>query len=201
MIQILMDRVPRNGLTKANGASMAETAEISDLIARVALHDRAAFKALYVRTSAKLFGVCLRILANRSEAEDALQDIFVKVWQRAGGYRPDAASPMTWLITIARNTAIDRVRARRGGHTDIDEAFDLEDSGMSPEQSAINTDEGNRIEDCMGQLKPERADAVRRAYVQGESYNELAERLGVPLNTVRTWLRRSLLSLRDCLGA
>ncbi len=72
---------------------------------------------------------------------------------------------------------------------------------MTPEQSAINTDDGNRIEDCMRQLKPERADAVRRAYVEGESYGELAERLGVPLNTVRTWLRRSLLALRDCLRA
>ena len=72
---------------------------------------------------------------------------------------------------------------------------------MSPEQSAINTDDGNRIDECMQQLKPERAEAVRRAYVEGESYNELADRLGVPLNTVRTWLRRSLLALRDCLGA
>lgn len=180
---------------------MGEPAEISDLLARVALRDRAAFRLLYARTSAKLFGVSLRILANRSEAEDSLQDVFIKVWQRAEGYRPDAASPMTWLITIARNTAIDRVRARRGGHTDIEEAFDLSDTGMTPEQSAINADNGNRIDECMGQLKPERADAVRRAYVEGESYNELAERLGVPLNTVRTWLRRSLLALRDCLGA
>ncbi|HCO54881.1 sigma-70 family RNA polymerase sigma factor [Pelagibacterium nitratireducens] len=180
---------------------MADTAEIADLLARIALRDRNAFRALYARTSAKLFGVSLRILSNRSEAEDALQDVFIKVWQRAEGYRPDAASPMTWLITIARNNAIDRLRARRPGHTDIDEAFDLEDSGMSPEQSAINTDDGNRIDECMGQLKPERAEAVRRAYVEGESYNELADRLGVPLNTVRTWLRRSLLALRDCLGA
>lgn len=180
---------------------MGEPDDISDLLVRVALRDRAAFRVLYARTSAKLFGVSLRILGNTSEAEDALQDVFVKIWQRAHGYRPDGARPMTWLIAIARNTAIDKVRARRGGHTDIEAAFDLADSGMSPEQSAINADEGNRIEDCMGRLKPERADAVRRAYVEGESYNELADRLGVPLNTVRTWLRRSLLALRDCLGA
>lgn len=180
---------------------MADTSEIADLLARVALRDRTAFRALYARTSAKLFGVSLRILSNRSEAEDALQDIFIKIWQRAEGYRPEVASPMTWLITIARNTSIDRVRARRTGHTDIDEAYDLEDAGMTPEQSAINTDDGNRIENCMAQLKADRAEAVRRVYVEGESYAELAERLGVPLNTVRTWLRRSLLALRDCLGA
>ena len=180
---------------------MAEIAEISDLIARVALRDRASFRALYANTSAKLFGVVLRILNNRSEAEDALQDVFIKVWQRADGYRPDVASPMTWLITIARNTAIDRVRARRPGHSDIDDAIDLEDGAMTPEQAAINTSEGNRIEKCLDELKPERADAVRRVYVEGESYGELAERLGAPLNTVRTWLRRSLLTLRECLGA
>lgn len=180
---------------------MAEPAEITQLLSRVALRDRAAFKALYDRTSAKLFGVTLRILSNRTEAEDALQEVFIKVWQRAEGYRPDAASPMTWLITIARNHAIDKVRARRGGHTDIEEAFDLADSGMNPEQSAINTDDGNRIDDCMKSLKPDRAEAVRRVYVEGESYNELADRLSVPLNTVRTWLRRSLLALRECLEA
>lgn len=180
---------------------MADASEIKDLLSRVALRDRAAFKALYERTNAKLLGVTLRILSNRSEAEDALQEVFIKVWQRAEGYRPDSASPMTWLITIARNHAIDRVRARKAAHTDIDEALDISDSGMTPEQSAVNADEGRRIDECMGQLKPDRAEAVRRAYVEGESYNELAERLSVPLNTVRTWLRRSLLALRECLQA
>lgn len=180
---------------------MPEQADIADLLARVALRDREAFRALYGRTSAKLFGVTLRILQNRNEAEDALQDVFVKVWQRAEGYRPEAASAMTWLIAIARNQAIDRLRARRPDHDDIDEAIDLRDAGMTPEQSAINAGEGDRINQCMEQLKPERAEAVRRVYVEGESYNELADRLQVPLNTVRTWLRRSLLALRDCLEA
>lgn len=179
---------------------MSEPEDVSGLLARVALRDRDAFRTLYARTSGKLFGVTLRILGTRSEAEDALQDVFVKVWQRAEAFRPETASPMTWLITIARNTAIDALRARRPGHKELDEAFELPDTAMTPEQSAINTDDGNRIEDCMRQLKPERADAVRRAYVEGESYGELAERLGVPLNTVRTWLRRSLLALRDCLS-
>lgn len=180
---------------------MAEPADISELLARTALRDRAAFRVLYERTSAKLFGVSLRILAQRSEAEDALQEIFVKIWQRAGSYRPDTASPMTWLIAIARNHAIDRVRARRLGHAGLDEAEEIRDPAMTPEQSAINADEGSRIDECMQGLKPERAEAVRRAYVEGESYAELADWLGVPLNTVRTWLRRSLLQLRDCLRA
>lgn len=180
---------------------MAEPAEITDLLARVALGDRAAFQRLYDRTSAKLFGVTLRILSNKSEAEDAVQEVFVKVWQRAKGYRPDAASPMTWLIAIARNHAIDKVRARKPASSDLDDAFDVSDPAMTPEQAAINADDGSRIDECMKTLKPERADAVRRVYVEGESYNELADRLAVPLNTVRTWLRRSLLALRECLEA
>jgi RNA polymerase sigma-70 factor, ECF subfamily len=176
------------------------SAEISGLLSRVALNDREAFKTLYARTSAKLFGVTLRILRQRSEAEDALQEIYIKVWNKAQAYRPDTASPMTWLIAIARNHAIDKLRAQRPGHTDLDDAPEISDPAMSPEDVAINTSEGGRIAHCLDQLQPEKADAVKRAYVDGESYNELAERLGVPINTIRTWLRRSLLQLRDCLG-
>lgn len=180
---------------------MAQLAEIENLIARVAMRDRQAFRSLYDHTSAKLFGVSLRILGNRTEAEDALQEVFVKIWQQASKFRPGTASPMTWLITVARNHAIDRLRTRRGGHVDIDAAAEIPDRSKTPEQEAINTGERHRIDECMAALKPERAEAVRLAYVEGESYNDLADRLGVPLNTVRTWLRRSLLQLRDCLNA
>lgn len=176
-------------------------ASIDDMIARVALGDRDAFRTLYARTSAKLFGVTLRILNDRSEAEDAVQDIFIKVWRRAGAYRPDTATPMTWLIAIARNAAIDRVRARKPAADGMDAAEAMPDEAMTPEEAAINTGEGARIDHCLGQLQPGRATAVRAAYVEGESYAELAERFAVPLNTMRTWLRRSLIQLRECLGA
>ena len=92
---------------------MEQQNEIAGFLARVALGDREAFRVLYARTSAKLFGVILRILSDRGEAEDALQEIYIKVWHKSGGYRPDVASPMTWLITIARNHAIDKLRARK----------------------------------------------------------------------------------------
>jgi RNA polymerase sigma-70 factor, ECF subfamily len=175
------------------------TADIADLIARVSLRDRAAFSQLYSRTSAKLFGVTLRILGNRAEAEEALQEIFIKVWHRAEAYKSGAGSPMTWLITIARNHAIDIIRARKPAPADLDAAETVPDPAMSPEQAAINAGEGARIEDCLSELKDGRADAVKGAYVNGDSYEELAERFAVPLNTMRTWLRRSLLQLRECL--
>ena len=93
--------------------------EIERLIAQVALGDRAAFEALYDRVSAKLFGVCLRVLDTRAAAEDAMQDSFVKIWNNADKYNANGLSPMTWLITIARNTSIDRLRARKKGHQDV----------------------------------------------------------------------------------
>lgn len=178
---------------------MTTTADIEGLIARVALGDRRAFTALYVATSAKLFGVSLRILDNRAEAEDALQEVFVKVWHKAGQYRFNGLSPMTWLITVARNTALDRLRSRRAGTTELDEAAELADLSPGPEAAMFARSEAAHLARCLATLDPDRAEAVRRAYMVGESYAELAERFGLPLNIVRTWLRRGLQKLRDCL--
>lgn len=173
--------------------------EIAELISRVALRDRNAFKTLYARTSAKLLGVTLRILRDRSEAEEALQEVYVKIWQRADRYVAGAYSPISWLVAVARNHALDIVRARKPISDDIDAALDIADGGPDPEQAAIRSGERTRIEGCLGELDPDRADAVRGAYLDGYSYDELAARYSVPLNTMRTWLRRSLLKLRDCL--
>ncbi len=173
--------------------------DIADLIARCALRDRAAFRTLYERTSAKLFGVVLRILKDRSEAEEAIQEIYVKVWQRADRYVANGYSPISWLVAVARNHALDILRARRPVLADIDAALEVPDSGPSPERAAEDSDERSRIDHCLGTLDPERADAVRGAYLDGYSYDELAARYDVPLNTMRTWLRRSLLKLRECL--
>jgi RNA polymerase sigma-70 factor (ECF subfamily) len=179
---------------------MRTTSEIETLIARVALRDKAAFSALYDATSAKLFGICLRVLNDRQEAEDALQEVFVRVWHKADRYAVNGLSPMTWLITLARNIAIDRLRARRAPMEPIEDVPDLADAGPTPEGVAIAASERARIAGCLGELEPARADAVRCAYLDGATYQELADRHGVPLNTMRTWLRRSLLKLRDCLS-
>lgn len=171
------------------------------LLGRVALGDLKAFAALYRATSPKLFSIVLRILRNRTEAEEALQEVYVKIWQRAARYAPEQGQGATWLAAIARNQAIDIMRARRPEPVLLDDTFDLAAEGPDPEESAILVDEGSRIDRCMQSLESDRAEAVRRAYVEGLSYQELAEYYSVPLNTMRTWLRRSLLKLRECLGS
>lgn len=175
--------------------------EIADLITDTAMSDRKAFTALYARTSAKLFGVTLRILKDRSEAEEALQEVYVKIWQRAGRYRQSGHSPISWLVAIARNHALDILRARKPASDSLDEAFDLAGSEPDPEQAAVATSERTRIEECLDTLEADRAEAVRGAYLDGYAYQELADRYQVPLNTMRTWLRRSLIKLKDCLSA
>ncbi len=172
---------------------------ISELISRVSLRDRTAFDALYASTSAKLFGVCWRILGNRTEAEDALQDIYVKIWNKADRFAVADTSPISWLVAIARNHCIDVLRARKPGPANLDEAVDVIEPSPDPEQSAVAMGEARRINDCLGQLEPARADAVRGAYLNGDSYEALASRHRVPLNTMRTWLRRSLMKLKECL--
>jgi RNA polymerase sigma-70 factor (ECF subfamily) len=173
--------------------------DITKLIVRTSMKDRAAFDLLYRQTSAKLFGVCLRVLNDRGDAEEALQEVFVKIWTKADRFAVSDLSPISWLVAIARNHAIDRIRARRKPAADIDAALDVADPAPGPEALVVAGGESERIYHCLDELEQDRAAAVRGAYLQGESYAELAERHGVPLNTMRTWLRRSLLKLRECL--
>jgi len=175
--------------------------EISYLIGRTSLKDRQAFHRLYDLTCAKLFPICLRLLGGREDAEEALQEIYVKIWQRADRFAPGETSAFAWLAAIARHHAIDLIRARRPVASDIEEAYDIADAAHDPEEASILTSEGRRIDGCMDRLEAEKAAAVRLAYVEGLSYEELATRYDVPLNTMKTWLRRSLLKLRECLGS
>lgn len=173
--------------------------DITKLIARVSLKDREAFDLLYRATSAKLFGVCLRVLANRGEAEEALQEVFVKIWTKADRFVVSELSPISWLVAIARNHAIDRIRARGQRTAAIDDAVDIADDRPGPEAQAVADGERDRLGACLDELDADRAAAVRGAYLDGDSYAELAERFSVPLNTMRTWLRRSLMKLKECL--
>ncbi|MCP1198720.1 sigma-70 family RNA polymerase sigma factor [Notoacmeibacter sp. MSK16QG-6] len=175
--------------------------EVAKLIVRVSLRDRQAFDRLYAATSPKLFAICIRILKDRAEAEEALQEVFVRVWTRADRFAISSQHAVGWLCTVARNHAIDRIRSRRAPTKDIDEAFDMASDDPDPERLAVLSSEGDRIDECMDELETDRAQAVRSAYVDGASYAELADRFDVPLNTMRTWLRRSLLKLRHCLEA
>jgi RNA polymerase sigma-70 factor (ECF subfamily) len=180
---------------------MATRAEIEALIARVALRDRAAFSALYDATSRKLFGVCISVLRNRAEAEETLQDIYIRIWNKADSYAVTGHSPMTWLITVARNLAIDRLRSRKAAAgTHLDAAADIPDQTPGPEAHAIAASTRRQMEACLKELVPAHAGAVEAAYLHGSTYQDLAERYNVPLNTIRTWLRRSLIKLKDCLS-
>jgi RNA polymerase sigma-70 factor (ECF subfamily) len=173
--------------------------DITKLIVRTSMRDQAAFDLLYRQTSAKLFGVCLRVLNDRAEAEEALQEVFVKIWTKADRFAVSDLSPISWLVAVARNHAIDRIRSRRQQTAGLDDAMEVADPSPGPEASAVTSGENERVYRCLDELEEDRSAAVRGAYLKGESYAELAERHGVPLNTMRTWLRRSLLKLRECL--
>lgn len=175
--------------------------EIENLISRCGLGDRLAFRSLYAATSAKLFGVCLRVLKNRTDAEDVLQETYVKIWHNAAKYQVSGYSPITWLVTIARNQSIDRLRSRKPDTAELAEADDIADTSSTPEQSVMLGGDVERLRLCLDKLSPGRAEAVKAAYMEGYSYQELAERLNQPINTVRTWLRRSLISLKECLSS
>jgi RNA polymerase sigma-70 factor (ECF subfamily) len=174
--------------------------EIETLIAQVALGSQSAFSQLYDVTSGKLLAVCLRVLNERAAAEDAMQDAYIKVWKNASKYQITGHSPMTWLITIARNTAIDRLRARKPDSNIADYSERLAAPGLSPEQAAVARSEAKRITRCMQELETDRRAAITGAYLQGQSYKELSDQFDVPLNTMRTWLRRSLAALRECMS-
>lgn len=180
---------------------MTEEDPVADLLFRVAAQDRAAFREVYSRTASKLLGVLLRILGNRAEAEDALQEVFTRIWLRAGRFDATKGRGMTWLIAIARNHAIDRLRARpdEALRDSADELDQVRDAAPTAENRLIALGEAGRIADCFATLEPDRAEAVRGAYLNGLSYNDLAARFDVPLNTMRTWLRRSLLRLKECM--
>lgn len=174
---------------------------IADLIQSVAAQDRAAFRQLYTEAGSKLMGVMIRMLGSRAEAEDALQEVFTRVWLRAGRFDATKGRGMTWLIALSRNHAIDRLRARPN-HVSDDLAMEAAvDPAPRAETRLMAQGEARRINHCFDTLEADRADALRGAYLEGQSYVDLAARFDVPLNTMRTWLRRSLLKLRECMDA
>lgn len=163
--------------------------------------DRDAFERLYRGTSAKLFGICLRILRERTEAEEVLQDVYLTIWRKASLYDAVRASPITWLAMIARNRAIDRVRSAQidRASVQIDFANELIDEGASGAALAETMSEHHRLGDCMGELSTDQRRAIQVAFFEGCTYEELAQRSATPLGTLKSWIRRGLLKLRECM--
>lgn len=182
-------------------SSSLDTDALGRLLESVAAGDRVAFEALYRRTSAKLFGVCLRILGVRQEAEEALQEAYISVWRRAGSFDVARGSAMTWLITLARNRAVDRLRA--GGKiatAPIELAEEIADERPLPVQQAEAEEDERRLAGCMDTLEGGDARLIRTAFLEGSTYAELASRAATPLGTIKSRIRRALLKLRDCLA-
>ena len=169
-------------------------------ISNVAAGDREALREVYDRTAAKLFGLCLRILGDRDEAEDAMQEIYLTVWQRAGSFDPARSSPITWLTVIARSRAIDRLRSsgRARAALPIEAAADIPDSSADAVTLLEFGQDVSQLNACVEELEPRHANAIREAFFGGASYPQLAERAGVPLGTMKSWIRRSLIKLREC---
>lgn len=176
-------------------------AQLVRALADVAGGNRAALKIVYDLTAAKLMGVCLRICQDREAAEDVMQEVYLKVWDRAGRFDASRASPITWLCTIARNTAIDWRRARGLGETaPVEAALELPDGRPSAEALLEAGETQARIFDCLEALDEKPRGAIRAAFYQGRTYVELAQTAAVPLGTMKSWIRRGLLQLRGCLG-
>lgn len=171
------------------------------ILARVAAGERTALRELYDRTSAKLFGICLRICVDQQGAEDVLQEVYIAVWSRAAGYDPERSSPITWLATIARNRAIDwrRSRHRADDMLPIDAASAVADAAISAPQLVDDARAAALLRACLDNLDARAEKAIREAYYDGFSYAELAAREAVPLGTMKSWIRRGLDRLRKCL--
>lgn len=163
--------------------------------------DRAAFQQLYRLTSAKLFGITLRICGDRRAAEDVLQEVYLVIWRRAGAFEPGRASPITWMSTIARNRAIDWRRAHpTRAAAPVEEADAVPDPGPDAVARLLADEETRRLRGCLDELEGAQRESIRTAFFDGVTYAELAARRGVPAGTAKSWIRRGLIRLRDCLG-
>ena len=180
--------------------------DLAALLGRVALQDRAAFEQIYRATCAHLLGIAFRILNQRERAEEVLQESFMNVWHNAAGFKPQVASPMTWLINIVRNKAIDTLRS---GKTERGSTFALDDEAMQVaadesqqpqhllDQSLVKL----KIDGCMAGLGAQQRQALALAYYSGMVHTEIAEALHAPLGTAKAWVRRGLDKLKSCLEA
>ena len=186
---------------------MADPSDVlRDHLARVALGDRAALRKVYEATSAHLFGVALRILNRRELAEDVLQEAFVNVWHGAGSYQASQSQPMTWLISIVRNKALDHLRAgQRHAAESLDEAGDdhaalqVADERPNPMQLLMSAADALSIRGCMDAIEASQRQCLALAYYHGYSHSEVAQHLQAPLGSVKAWIRRGLERLKKCL--
>jgi RNA polymerase sigma-70 factor (ECF subfamily) len=173
--------------------------ELIWLLAAVAKEDEAAFARLYAATRAKLYGVVLRILRRADLADEVMQETFLKIWRSAGQFDALRASPITWMVAIARNRAIDLLRRSEVSLDEEAEVMAVASDNPDPLASRELSEDLQRLLACIGQLPPKRQRLVLLAYYNGWSRERLATEFETPVNTIKTRLRRSLLNIRECL--
>lgn len=169
------------------------------LLQAVSRGDRRAFASLYDRTSAKLYGICLHLLGVEAEAQEVLQEAYVTVWRNANRFDPTKASPITWLAVLARNKAIDRLRRSEIAVEPLNAAAEVQDESRSAFDVAVDAQNQIRLNHCLDELEDRTRAMIKAAFLDGASYPQLAEREGVPLPTMKSWIRRGLQRLRGCL--
>jgi RNA polymerase sigma-70 factor (ECF subfamily) len=182
-------------------SATSDATDLRALLAAIPRGDAAAFEQLYRSTSAKLFGIILRILPQRGDAEDVLQEVFATIWRKAGQYDMRQSSPITWLAMLARNRAIDKLRASASERQSapIELAEQLSDPSPSTASVAERSQDKRRLDACLDKLESQRRNLIRSAFFEGATYEELAARCGAPLGTVKSWIRRGLAQLKICL--
>ena len=189
---------------------MAAPQELADLVARVALGDRQAFRRLYDATAPSLLGVALRLLRDRGRAEDVIQEAFVSVWLRAYGFRASASAPMTWLTAIVRNRALDTLRSGARHDADLlvddddededeDATMEIEDDRPEPLGLLTQAADALAVRACLETIDGSQRQCLALAYYHGLTHAEMAAHLGSPIGSVKGWLRRGLEKLRRCL--
>ncbi len=173
------------------------------LIARVAEGDRSAFIALYDRFSTPLYSLAIKMLANETEAEDLLQEVFLSVWNKAATFRPDRGSAFSWVVAQLRNRAIDRIRSRRRRSELLDaNAPELEPTSSATKSSAENCETNERareVRSAMSQLSGEQQQVLRLAYFDGLTQSEIADKLKEPLGTIKARAQRGMARMRTIL--
>ena len=182
------------------GSDAGRTWSREALLQACARGDKTALHSLYKETASQLFGLALRILRNRELAEEIVQDSFVLAWRNAQTFDPGRGAAMAWLARIVRNRCIDVIR-RRGRETPLDHASieGWEDPASSPADLAALSSDVRRLHDCLEELEESPRKVLKLVYYDGMTYEEVAVHLGVPLGTVKSWVRRSLTRLRGCL--
>jgi RNA polymerase sigma-70 factor, ECF subfamily len=172
--------------------------ELAQLLQRCAARDSAAFRTLYDKTSPIVFARLLRMLRRRSVAEEALQDVYVRIWQRAAQFEAHRGRALAWMVTIARYCAIDLMRRERLTLVSDDSLAEIADEGTG---ASVDFEKPNNFDDCVGRLNDKTRQCLTLAFVEGRSHDEIARLTTNPLGSVKSWIRRGLLSLKECLSA